>query len=76
MNLIKTLLAPEWESLPESERRLRLVVSWSKEELPLYIKTWGIDEWIDKYYLRPNWIAVIEYGLFTVAVILMIQSLI
>lgn len=61
----------EWQKLPEKERKLRFVVSWSPEELPEYITRWGQDDWISLWYLRCNWISVIEYLLFAVACSLM-----
>lgn len=65
----------DWDRLSVSERRLRLIVSWSKDELTDYIQKWGIEDWIPEYYFRINWISGIEYGLFVLGVILMILSL-
>jgi hypothetical protein len=68
-NLLKSVLVDKglWESLPHEERRLRLMVIWSHDELSEYIKKYGIDDWIERYYLRLNWISGIEYFLFILA---------
>ncbi|MCA9366950.1 metal-dependent hydrolase [Candidatus Kaiserbacteria bacterium] len=66
----------DWEQLSEEERRLRYVVSWNQAELPQYILRWGIDDWVRPYYWNVNWISVIEYGLFILAIILMVLSLV
>lgn len=39
------------------------------------MKRWGIDDWIPKYYMHVNSISVVEYGLFVVAVVLVILTL-
>lgn len=62
----------DWEKLPPDELRLRLVVSWSKEEFGHYIVRWGVENWIERIYLRSNWISVTEYVLFMVACVLLI----
>lgn len=59
-----------WNTLPESERRLRFVVSWKSDEFQEYIKTWGEDEWIDTWYLKFNIVSLLEYCLFVTAVYL------
>lgn len=68
-NLLKQLLQEKgiWDGLPEAERRLRLMVSWSPQEMPRYIQKYGLDHWIESYYLNLNWISVIEYLLFLIA---------
>jgi len=73
-NLLKQILQEKglWDTLPQDERRLRLVVTWSYDELSEYIQKYGIDDWIDRYYLRINWISGIEYTLFVLAVALTI----
>lgn len=73
-NLLKTILEEKnfWYELPDSEKKLRFVVSWSHSELTDYIKKYGIDDWIQRYYLRLNWISVTEYVAFGTAVILLI----
>ena len=65
------VLEGRWDVLTEDERKLPFLVSWSDTELPAYIQEWGIDEWIGKVYQNPNFISVIEYALFILAVILM-----
>lgn len=74
-NLLKAILVEKglWNILPHDERRLRLIVSWSPEEITEYIQKYGEDDWIRKYYLRLNWISGIEYTLFVLAVILMVS---
>lgn len=57
----------EWNTLEESERRLRVLVAWSKAELPAYIRRWGQEDWIDDTYCRVTWISVIEFTLFAMA---------
>lgn len=76
-NRLKVLLKEEgdWGTLEHDERKLRLVVVWSHEELPKYIKRWGIDDWIGKYYLRSNWVNRVEYTLFVCACVLIYFSL-
>ncbi len=71
-NLLKQILQEKglWDTLPQDERRLRLIVTWSHDELGEYIQNYGIDDWIDRYYLRINWISGIEYTLFLVAIAL------
>ena len=63
------------KELPVEETKLRFMVSWSKAELADYITRFGVDDWIIQWYLRPNWVAVVEYSLFLVATTLMIVSL-
>jgi hypothetical protein len=64
-----------WEVLPRSETRLRFVVSWRKDELPAYILKYGMDDWIDRCYVRVNPIMMTEYSLFLLAVILTLYTL-
>jgi hypothetical protein len=64
-----------WQTLPESERKLRILVSWSATELPDYQRRWGMEQWIDVCYLRFNWISAVEYSLFIAAVVLATLSL-
>ncbi len=64
-----------WHELPVSEREVRVVTSWSHEELPSYIKKYGVDDWIKYWYLTINPTALIEYSLFMLAIILMSISL-
>lgn len=64
-----------WEALPGSESTLRFVVSWRKDELLWYILQYGMDDWIDRCYLRVNPIMVTEYSLFLLAVILTLYTL-
>lgn len=66
----------DWDRLSHDERRLRFIVSWSKEELTPYIKRWGLEDWIEPSYLRLNWVSGIEYGLFLFALILLATTLV
>ena len=76
-NRLKYLLVADgdWDSLSNDERRLRFLVSWSPDEMPSYIEKWGIDDWIYKYYLNFNYIAILEYFLFLFAIALMCKTL-
>ena len=65
----------EYSMLEEAEQKQRLVVSWSEDELPMHIKRFGFDDWIDKVYLTVNWISIVEYSLFFMAVVLLIMTL-
>lgn len=78
VNRLRYLLEQDgdWQQQSEEEKRLRGLVSWSPDELPNYMKRWGIDDWISKYYLHLNAISLIEYLLFGIAVILMVRTLI
>jgi hypothetical protein len=69
-NLLKHLLIErgDWDSLSNEERRLRFVVSWAPHELQMYIHKYGIEDWVEKIYLRGTSIAVIEFSLFIIAV--------
>ncbi len=64
-----------WDSLAHEERHVRVIVSWSKGELPTYISKFGMDNWIEYCYLRLNPITIIDYSLFSIAVLLLIISL-
>ena len=64
------------EELPREETKLRFMVSWTKAELQDYITRFGVDDWIIYWYLRPNWVSVVEYSLFLVGATLMVVSLI
>jgi len=64
----------DWDRLPEPEKRLRLVVSWDESEFSSYINRWGVDDWIDLWYLRLNWISVVEYALFICACVLLLAT--
>ena len=77
VNRLRYLLVKDddWDSQIYEERRLRFLVSWTPEELPTYMTKWGIDDWIPKYYFHLNSISIIEYGLFVVAVSLMMITL-
>lgn len=76
VNQLDYLLEAEGVQIDPAERRLQLIVSWSEEELPKYMTRWGIDDWIPKYYGTLNWISVTEYGLFVLAVSLMLYTLV
>lgn len=62
----------DWGQLTSEERRLRLIVSWLPDELPAYMRRWGMENWIELTYLRLNWISGVEYALCIVAVFLML----
>jgi LexA-binding, inner membrane-associated putative hydrolase len=76
-NLQKSILIEKglWSGLSEEERKLRLVVSWSSAELGEYITRYGIEDWVEKYYLRFNWVSLTEYFLFVLALFLLIAEL-
>jgi len=78
VNRLRYLLEQDgdWNTQSHDERRLRTLVSWSPAELSTYMTRWGIDDWIPKYYFHLNSISVIEYGLFALAVGLMVVTLI
>jgi len=65
----------DWNTLSANERDVRVVTSWSREELPSYIVKYGVDDWIKYWYLTINPTALIEYSLFILAIILMSISL-
>ncbi|MFT5832096.1 MAG: hypothetical protein ACI9SY_000478 [Candidatus Paceibacteria bacterium] len=77
VNRLKYLLEQDgdWDKQTSEERRLKWLVSWSPEELPQYMTRWGIDNWIPKYYFHFNSISLVEYGLFIIAVVLMLLAL-
>lgn len=77
-NLQKSILIEKglWSQLKEEERRLRLVVSWAPTELNEYITRYGIEDWIEKYYLRFNLVSLTEYVLFIIAIIILVMELI
>lgn len=62
-----------WDELPHSERRLRLWVSWSAAEAPQYFRRYGMDNWLEDYYIRGSVVAYIEYTLFLSAIVLAIR---
>ncbi|MFM2424445.1 MAG: hypothetical protein RLZZ70_836 [Candidatus Parcubacteria bacterium] len=65
----------DWNTVPAPEQKVRLVVSWTKAELPSYINKYGVDNWIRYWYMTVNPTAIIEYMLFTLAIVLMLSSL-
>jgi len=65
----------DWDTLPHDERRFKILVSWSRDELDSYIERFGIDDWATPYYLTTNWVSGTEYALFVVAVILAVNAL-
>ena len=69
VNRMKHILieSGDWDTLTLDEKKLRLIVSWSNEELSGYIKKWGMEDWIELIYYRFNWISCIEYFLFILA---------
>lgn len=77
-NKLKYLLieSGEWDQVTSHDRKLRVIVSWQKLELPAYIRQFGMDNWIGAYYLRLNFISVVEYSLFGIAVVLLIKYLV
>ena len=76
-NRLRSILEADgdWKRLSESERRLRLVVSWRQDELPGYTTRFGLEDWVNPYYLRLNWISTVEYTLFIVACVLLYLEL-
>ena len=77
-NLQKSILIEKglWSGLSEEERKLRFLVSWSATELSEYIIRYGIEDWVEKYYLRLNLISLTGYTLFILAVILLIGKIV
>ncbi|MES2748940.1 MAG: metal-dependent hydrolase [Patescibacteria group bacterium] len=77
-NRLRSMLADGGylKQLPIEETKLRFMVSWTENELQDYITRFGVDDWIIYWYLRPNWVSVVEYSLFLVAATLMIVSLV
>ena len=76
-NRLRSMLASDGDltKLPPQETKLRLLVSWSNEELNNYITRFGVDNWIIYWYLKPNWVAVVEYSLFLIAATLLLVNL-
>lgn len=72
-NLLKSILKEKgfWEPETNEEKKLRFLVSWSHKELGSYIIKYGIEDWIERYYLKLNWISAIEYSLFILAIALL-----
>lgn len=60
----------DWQELQENERRFRLIVSWTPEELVKYIPRWGDDDWMNKWYRTINWVSGVEYVIFIITVVL------
>ncbi len=77
VNQLKSMLpADDGEgSLIASEQQPHFIASWSEEEMPYYIKRFGVDDWIDKVYLTVNWISITEYSLFILSIILVVITL-
>jgi hypothetical protein len=77
VNRLRYLLEQDgdWDKQTYEERSLKWLVSWSPRELPSYMTRWGIDDWIPKYYFHLNSISLIEYGLFIIAFVLMLITL-
>jgi hypothetical protein len=77
VNRLRYLLEQDgdWDKQTYEEHSLKWLVSWSPRELPSYMTRWGIDDWIPKYYFHLNSISVIEYGLFIIAFVLMLITL-
>ena len=78
VNRLKSFLREDgdWVSISNNERRWRPVVAWREEELPSYIKRWGVENWIDRCYCRLTWISGVEYALFAVSLMILIYILI
>lgn len=74
VNRLESILKEDedWRALADDERRLRFLVSWRSDELPAYIARWGMDDWLQRWYLRCNWVSCIEYLLFLLACILLV----
>ena len=68
------------EELNQGQRDLKEKVTETNNQLRdanntlSNIEKYGITDWIDKYYLRLNWISGLEYFLFVVAVFLMVTG--
>ncbi|HMO77879.1 MAG TPA: metal-dependent hydrolase [Candidatus Paceibacterota bacterium] len=73
-NLLKKILKEKgfYETESHDETKLRLLVSWSQAELSSYIKKYGIEDWVERYYLKLNWISGIEYSIFLGAIVLIL----
>jgi len=65
----------EFSQLPTGETRLRGIVTWSEKELPAYIRRYGMDDWIESWYLQLNRVSAVEYTLFLVACILTVVQM-
>lgn len=72
-NQLKSILIAKglWDELSAPEQKLHVVTHWDKSELPDYIKRFGMDDWIEHYYLKINYVSIIEYSLFGFAVVLL-----
>lgn len=64
-----------WDQLSMSERKVRFYVSIKKDDMPGYMKQWGLDQWIEPYYLRLNWVSGVEYSLFVLALLVVAVTL-
>ncbi len=75
VNRLKYLLqqSGQYQRLPHNERKLCFAVSWSAKEPPEYIQKWGMEDWIEKIYMRLTWISGIEYLLFIGACVLVLR---
>jgi uncharacterized metal-binding protein len=60
-----------WARLSNEDRQLHFIVSWRDDELPEFIRRYGIENWIDIFYLNLNWTSAIEYGLFLLSLLLL-----
>lgn len=58
-----------------AKRRVRGLSSWQQEDLPAYMRKWGIGDWISPYYLQPSPVSLSECTLFVLAVVLMVLAL-
>ncbi len=65
-----------WDELPHSERRLRFWVTWSAAEAPHYFRRYGMENWVEDYYLRGTVVAYIEYTLFLVAIAIAVMTVV
>lgn len=59
------------ETNKESLARENWIRTWGPEELTQAIVQYGYEDWIERLYLRPTVVSIIEYGIFGTAVIIL-----
>lgn len=57
------------ETNKESLARENWIRTWGPEELTQAIVQYGYEDWIERLYLRPTVVSIVEYGIFGMAVI-------
>lgn len=57
------------ETNKESLARENWIRTWSPKELTRAIMQYGYEDWIERLYLRPTVVSIVEYGIFGMAVI-------